>query len=232
MPTVVSGQVGEQIVGKGVSTQPLRQGNLADTIVSKLNGSYYEQNYSGRVFSGGMGLTSINNATFTSATPGATATPIAGVWNPAGSQVNLEILQAILGVTMTALQATGGGPYVWMASANNTAPIAAITTGLAPFNRKTLQAAGSQAKNMAGVALTNLTNNLQILGAAGVGGGSASSAAFLATAVAMQTQMQSFVELVDGAIIVPPGGILALMATTTPVAHSAVSQLVWAEVPL
>ena len=32
--------------------------------------------------------------------------------------------------------------------------------------------------------------------------------------------------------IAPPGGVLALLATTTPVAHSASSGLVWEEVPL
>jgi len=30
----------------------------------------------------------------------------------------------------------------------------------------------------------------------------------------------------------PPGGVLALFATTTPVAHSAASMIVWEEVPI
>ena len=57
-------------------------------------------------------------------------------------------------------------------------------------------------------------------------------AAFLATQVALQTQQVSFIEQIDGAVIVPPGGVLALLATATGVAHSAVSSLLWEEVPL
>lgn len=85
---------------------------------------------------------------------------------------------------------------------------------------------------MTNVALTGLTNNLAVRHASALGGGSAEAAAFLATAVAMQTQNVPTVEAVDGSIIVPPGGVLALLATTTPVAHSAVSSLLWEEVPL
>ena len=119
-------------------------------------------------------------------------------------------------------------PFVWATSVGN----GAISTGNAPLNRKTLLATGSSAKDMSGIALTGLTNNLVVRGGAALGGGSASNAAFLATAVAMQSQLAAFVDQLEGSIIVPPGGVLALLATTTPVAHSAVSGLVWEEVAL
>jgi hypothetical protein len=196
--------------------------------VQQLHGRLYEANYRGSLFSGGMGLTSINSALFTTGTLGATCTPVAGVWNPPGSGVNLAILQAILGVTMTALQATGAAPFVWASSVGN----AGITTGAEPLNRSTLQLGGSKARDMTGVALTGLTNNLVVRHASLLGGGSALALAFLATAAAMQTQEQSFAEDIQGAIIVPPGGVLALLATTTPVAHSAASALLWEEVPV
>jgi hypothetical protein len=48
----------------------------------------------------------------------------------------------------------------------------------------------------------------------------------------MQTQALGAQELFDGSVIVPPGGVIALLATTTPAAHSAVSALVWEEVPV
>lgn len=228
MPDVViQGQVGPVAAADG-SNVDLRQGRSAELIVQELHGRFYEQNFRNALYSGGMGLTSIANATFTSGTLGATCTPIAGVWNPVTSIVNVVVLQAVLGVTMTALQATGGGPYVWAASIDN----ATITTGNVPLNRKSLVKVGSQAKDMSGVALTGLSSNLVVVMGSALGGGSASSAAFLATAAGMQTQELGSVENIDGGLIVPPGGVIALLATTTPVAHSAVSGLVWEEVPL
>lgn len=228
---VVEGQVGVQTLSDGVG-QAFRQGRQAELIVSELHGRFYEQNFRGNIFSGGMTLTAINNATFTSATTGATATPVAGVWNPAGSSVNLEILQAVLSVTLTALQATGAGPFVWAASAGNPATVQQITTGLKPFSRKTLQQSGSQALNVSGVALTGLTNALAILGGSALSGGAQYNASLLGTAVGFMPAAAGLTENLDGSIIVPPGGVLVLLATTTPVAHSAASLLVWQEVPL
>jgi hypothetical protein len=93
-------------------------------------------------------------------------------------------------------------------------------------------AVGSSAKFFAGTALTGLTNNLAVICGSGFGGGSAENVAFLATAVAMQTQQVTQVENFDGSFIVPPGGVLALLAPTTPVAHSVVPGILWEEVPL
>ena len=206
-----------------------RSGQLGDLIASELQGRFYEQTYRGNKFAAGLAaLTAITNATFTVATLGATCTPILGVWNPGTSTANLVLTQATLAATITALAATGGGPYVWAGSTGNNA----LTLGSAPISRKTMAAAGSQAKNMCGVALTGLTNNLVALFGSALGGGSASNASFAATAASMQTTLQGFVENFDGSLIVPPGGVLALLATTTPVAHSAVGSLVWDEVPV
>jgi hypothetical protein len=138
------------------------------------------------------------------------------------------VLQANLGVVMTALQATGGGPYVWATSLNT----GAITVGNSPFSRKTFFAAGSQAKDMTNVAPTNLTPNLTVRFGSSLGGGAALALANLQTAAGSTAQLVSYVENFDGGLIVPPGGLLALLATTTPVAHSAVSGIVWEEVPL
>lgn len=186
-------------------------------------------NLEGRMFSAGGALTSINAATFTTGTTGATATPIIGLWNPATSPVNLVVLQATLGVTMTSVTATGGGPYVWMVCTGNSV----ISTGVAPFSAKTLVATGAYAKVFsAAAALTGMTGTLAIIRASALCGGSAENVSFVATAVAMQTQQTSSVENFDGSLIIPPGGVLALMATTTPVAHSAVAGMVWEEVPI
>jgi hypothetical protein len=176
----------------------------------------------------GAALTAINNATFTSATTGVTATPIIGIWNPLNNPKYCIIEQAQLAVVMTALAATGPGGFVWMTSAGN----ALITTGLTPINSLSFLAGGSAVKGFAGAALTGMSGTLVVLRGSGLGGGSAENVSFTATAVGMQTQQITQVENIDGSIVVPPGGVLALMATTTPVAHSVVAGLVWEEVPL
>lgn len=226
MPIPVSGQVGPQAIGDGVTTQPLRQGKLGDLIVSELHGRFYEQTYRGNLYSGGMTLTSINNVTFTTATLGATCTPVWGIWNPGSSTVDAVVLQAILSIVITALQNTGGAPFMWATSSGNNA----ISTGNAPFNRRTFAASGSQVKDMSGVALTGLTNNLVVRSAAALGGGNAFNIASLDTAAGFSTLNAPSVENVDGAWKVPPGGVLALLATTTPVAQSAASGGMWEEV--
>jgi len=212
-----------------------RAGKQGDSIVSELHGRFYEQNYRGSVFRAGMTLTSISNATFTSATTGATATPIVGLYNPITSGVNCVILQATLGVTVTALQATGAGPFVWMVGTLQSA----ISTGSAPFNARSLSTtsggingSGSVVKNVSGVALTGLSGAIAVAFGSALGGGSYSNAALLGTAAGFQTGMIGTVENFDGSLIVPPGGVIALMATTTPVAHSAASGLIWEEVPV
>jgi len=229
---LIQGQVGPtstQSVAPG-STPPVRQGQLGDVIVSELHGRFYEQTYRGALFSGGIAaVTSISAATFTSATTGATATPILGLHNPTGSTVNCVVLQATLAITLTALQATGAGPYVWMTAPNTATLSVGVST---PFNRKTLTSFGSQAQYFNGGALTGLNGTLVSRFGSGLSGGAAYNASLLGTAVGFQPVLQAFTENLDGSIIVPPGYVLALMATTTPVAHSAVSNILWEEVPL
>lgn len=185
----------------------------------------------GRVFSTGpAAAVSISNVTFTLATTGATATPIIGVWNPSTSPVNLVIWQAILAVYMTSLTAmVGPGGFVWMSAVGQSAN---LTLAITPINRKTLVAFGSYAKGLTGVALTGLTATLATLCASTLNGGSNMTAAFTETAVGARSSNASSVENIDGSISVPPGGVLALMASVTPVVHTALSGLVWEEVPI
>lgn len=224
----IQGQVGPQALSDGVGAD-IRQGRSAELIVGELHGRFYEQNYRAAMFSGGMGMTSISNATYTVGTLTNAVTPVAGIWNPATSPVNLVILQAALAVSQTALQATGPGGFVWAMSVGNTA----ISTGVSGLNRKTLALSGSYGKDLTNTTPTGLTNNLVVRFASALGGGSAIGTAFLATQAGAQTvQAPANVENIDGSIIVPPGGFLALLATLTPVGHSAASSLLWEEVVL
>lgn len=222
-------QVRGPIIGGPGSPVPFTAGYSGGSRTQDAHARFMQAVAEGRVFSTGMGVTSISNATFSIATLGVTCTPIVGLWNPSTSPIYAVIWQAQLALIMTALQATGCGPFQWAASVGN----AAITgAGVNPWNRKSLVQTGSQCRGFAGTALTGLTNNLVVMNGSALNGGSAATAAFLATQVGLQTQAPSCnVENFDGSLWVPPGGVLALLAGSTGVAHSAASGLVWEEVP-
>jgi hypothetical protein len=223
----ISGQTGDSIGADGTNNLP-KQGRFNELVTSQLRGRWYEHNIRGRLFSGGMALTSISAATFSAATLGATATPIAGIWNPQNSGINAEIELAQLSVIITALQQTGPGGFGWYYSAGNNAK---ITTGAPGVSRYTGNAA-AKCQNMAGAALTGLSNNLAFFAASALTGGSASNVSTLGTASGQApSQSGQSEEHLDGSIIVTPGCVLALLCNGTPVAHSAWAGLLWAEVP-
>lgn len=219
--------VPQSTIGQDGTPTPLRQGRQLDLIVSELQGRFFESAFRGQLYSGGMALTSINSVLFATQLD-ATAKPIVGIWNPPSSGVIAVPLQAQLGVVTTAATSTGPGPFVWAISTGNNA----VTTGAAGLNRKTLVAQGGQVKDMTNVALTGLTNNPVVKFASSLGGGSASGFSFVATAAGPPTINPGLnVENFDGSILVYPGCLLALFASTTAVAHSAASGMLWAELP-
>lgn len=225
---LATGIVGPQVLSDG-NPANVRIAKGGDLIVSELHGRFYEQTYRGNVYSGGMAaLTAITNAIWTVATLDATAKPIAGVWNPIGSGVNMVILQASLGLAITNATSTGPGPFVWSAGLSSIL----LTLGTTPYNRKTGQAAGSVGKDMSGIALTGLTPSIVARFGSALGGGNSGNFSFVGTAAGPPTTLAASVENFDGSLIVPPGGVLALQSTTTAVAHSAVSSIIWEEVPV
>jgi hypothetical protein len=216
-------QTGVQNVADGslITARADKQGAAA---VSELHGRYYMQNYYGNLYSIGSSTTALSANTITLTS---TTTPIVGVYNPSNSPVNLVILQASLQVSVQAASSTAQGSWVWASSIGNTA----ISTGSAPFNRKTLKNTGSQALGFpGGTALTGLTNNLVIFENADFGGGLAITTASVAatTPVLVTDSVQNF----DGSLIVPPGGVLALLNTVSTTNLSVASRLMWEEVPV
>ena len=225
---LVQTQVGQQQVSKG-SNIPMRGGNLGDVIISELHGKFYEQTYNGNMYSSGVGTPfTTAAATYSTATLGATATPILGIWNPLSSTINAVILQARLAIIMSSLTATGTS-FSWCVSTGN----GVISTGTLPFNRKTLIQTGSQCKGLSNIALTGLTNNLVVMEGSALFGGTPYNTSFVGTAVGAPPAPAVAIDDINGAIIIPPGGVLALLATTNnPVALSASTSLLWEEVPL
>lgn len=203
-----------------------RAGQLGDVIVSELHGRYYETNYRGAAYFGGhaaVAALSANTITLT-----ATTTPILGVWNPTSNTNNLVILQANLNCFASNLTSGAGpGAFVWALSLNN----GAISTGSNPYNAKTLLQSGSNAKFFAGsTALTGLSNNLVIVAGANL----PCPTGLTYTTLASTALLPSYVgrEDFDGSLIVPPGGVLALLNTTSSTVFSAVGKLAWEEVPV
>jgi hypothetical protein len=203
-----------------------RAGQLGDLIVSELHGRFYEANYRSAMFFGGHTAVAALSANTISLT--ATTTPILGVWNPSSNTNNLVMAQATLNVFANSLTSGAGpGAFVWAISTGN----GAISTGAAPYNAKTLLASGSNAKVFAGsTALTGLTNNLVIVAGANLTSPSGVTYTTLASTALLPSY--SAREDFDGSIIVPPGGVLALLNTTSSTVFSAVGRLTWEEVPV
>lgn len=197
-----------------------RQGSL---VTADAHGRFLEANFRGTLFSAGSGVTALSANTISLTS---TTTPIVGVWNPATSVVNLVVLQvAVHAFANTLTTPVGPGAFVLASSVSN----AAISTGAAPFNRKTLQSSGSGAKAFnGGVALTGLTNSLAIFDGLEV---PTAGPLTYSTTTAMQLGGAGVINL-DGSLIVPPGGVLALLNTTSTTTHSAVSRLLWEEVAI
>jgi hypothetical protein len=222
---LVQGTTGPVNFGDGVNPS-VRQGRQGDVIVSALHGRYYEQNYRNNVyFTGHTALTALSANTITLT---ATTTPILGIYNPLSSTVNAVVLQAMLNVVPNNLTSGAApGAFVWAVSTGN----GVISTGLTPYNAKTLIAAGSQVRGFAGAtALTALTNNLVV--AAGSQLPSPSGLTYTTLASTALLPSYSGREDLDGSIIIPPGGVLALLNTTSSTVFSAVGRLTWEEVPV
>ena len=218
----LQGQVGIQQNNDGVPNAG-RTGRTGEWIVSELQGRFYENCLRNNLFSIGGAQTALSANTITLV---AATTPIVGVWNPSTSSVNLVILQAGVSIVGTSATAVGQGALVWASSLGNTA----ISTGTAPFSRKTMSAAGSQAKGFAlanGTALTGITNNLVVFDSCDVGG-----LGFTVTSNTSVGGAMAGVHNFDGGLIVPPGGVLALLNTTSTTTVSAAARLLWAEIPL
>jgi len=214
------------VISSDAAVNPARGDKTGALVVTDVHGRFTEAALRGTLFSAGMTLTSISNVTFTTATLGATCTPIIGLWNPVGSAKNCLILQARLQLVTTALSTpTGPGGLVWATAVGQSG----ISTGIVPLNRLSLAASGSAAKGYANTALTGLSGNLTVQEASGFTTYPTNVTA-AETAAGFMPAAPGGIDNIDGGFVIPPGGVIALLATTTPVAVSAASSLLWEEI--
>lgn len=216
--------VGPRAVSDGSVAQPRLIRDLS-VGVADTHGRFQEACFRNNLYSIGCQLTALSAATILLTASGQ---PIVGVWNPPTSGVNLVILQAALVDEINNATSVALGAFIWAASTGNNA----LTAGLAPFNRKSLASAGSVAKAFAlstASLLTGLTNNLVAFDAAEFN--TASGLLTTTVAAATPTPSVSGVQNFDGSLIVPPGGVLALLNTVSTTTHSVAARLMWEEVP-
>lgn len=217
----LQGLVGPAVLSDGVDAA-LRLAKSGSVVTDLLHGKWYETNYRNSLFTFGATSTALVNANAVATGVTATAQPIIGVWNPISSPVNLVISKLILNTTVVAATAVAPGGFVWLAQTAQ----GVITTGSTPTNCKTLASSGSFAKAFAfATALTGMTGSLVTLRAATI---SSINAAGPATAITQPTSPTE--ELVDGSFIVPPGGVLVVMAQLATATISMNAGLIWEEV--
>lgn len=222
MPSI-QGNVGLQNQPDGAQLIIQRFGRQGDGIVSQLHGRLYEQTYRGALFSNGhLGLVPLSANTITL---GATTTPILGVYNPPGSGVNAVILLASLNSGINNTASVGPGAFVWATSTGN----ANLSLGTTPFARL-IGGAVSKCKGLTGIALTGLTNNLVVQEASDFPSPTVITTTIVPTTVV--TPMVDNLQIFDGSLILPPGGVLALLNTVSTTTVSVYGRLKWEEVPV
>lgn len=215
-------KVGPQFGGTGTGV-PFTANLTGAQRMTQGHGQFMDAALGNRLFTFGLSNTALVAANAIATGLTATAQPVIGLWNPLTSGINVAILMAIVNTTTVANTAVSPGGFMWVFSAAN----GAISTGSTPINCKTLTASGSLCKAFAvSTALTGLTANLAVLRASSM---NSVNAAGPATAIHQPTNNP--VELVDGGIIVPPGGVIGIMNQVSTTTVSVSVGLVWEEIP-
>jgi hypothetical protein len=202
--TTVYGRVGPQTPGGDGTYYPLRLSKTGELVISGAHGKYAEAGRRGKLFG------AANQAATTTTVGLATTYTGLVISNPAGSGVNLEILQVGVGLAAApAAPSTIGLLAGWLA-----AGITAHTTPLTPFNEKFDLAAGL-AKADAAATLVGTPTLVEVL----MGG---------FTAATLPSVGPALID-VAGGIIVPPGGYCGIYTSTV---ASIFGSFTWEEVPL
>lgn len=212
------------VISADAGINPARADKQGALVIQNLHSRLHEANYRGSLFTFGVTNTALVNANAVATGVTATAQPVLGLWNPATSLVNLVVHKAHIITSTVANTAVSPGGFVWLVASGQSA----ISTGSNPFNCKTLLQAGSSAKVFScGTALTGLSGSL-----ATVRGATIATINAAGPATAIHQSIPNMEELVDGAWIVPPGGVLAIMNQAATTTVSVNTGILWEEVPV
>lgn len=202
MALPVTGQVGPQTLGDGVSTAPLRQGKAGDVIVSELHGRYFEQGYRANIFG------AANQAAQAISVALATAYTGLLLYNPLGSGVILvpnkvKFAQSIADVAASTIGLISG--------VQTAAPTGTTALGVRSSQIGNAKAAAGLAFSVATIATPAWM--MALLDAV-------AAAAFKPPSVPVD---------LEGVIQILPGGFLAIGALT---AVTGLGSIFWEEVPV
>ena len=213
---IVTGQVGapQASSAPGTQTQPLRQGNMNDVIVSELHGRYYEGSYRTARFGGSM------QAVLATATIAGVSTSITGtsvLYNPIGSGVNLSLEKFGVGFVLAP-----AAPLVFgIATGWSTTAISGTLTSLSPKSKRigsSTQPVG-QLYASATITLPVAPTVDTILGALDTG------------AITTTAAMSGLYDL-EGSIVIPPGGYALFYTSAVLLASAHIASWQWEEIPL
>lgn len=196
-------QVGIQQLADGANPVA-RGGKTGETVISELQGRYYENNYRGNTFY------AVNSAAQALSLSGTTTYTGLTLANPSGSGKNLILLEAIWCATIAP---TGVGAVILATGA-----VATQTTGssLGPLASTLGSGASSVAK--VGASCTYGANPVFLRPFIGITEATAAGYATL-----------QYKDDIGGAIIIPPGQQVSFLALTT--AITGVGSFTWSEVP-
>ena len=198
---LLDSKVGKQSNSSGAQAN-LRSNREGDLLVSENLPRFYQKVAEGDVFSATTPLAGVTlAATHTTATLGATATPIITIFN--GGTLNIAINRTYL-ATLSGTPAAGS--YYWYVAPTQVGSALTLLTDTTINNKTFITDTPSGVKIGYGKALTGLVGNLTQLRPAGTLNTVTASLGFID-------------DKTEGVVIVPPNGLIALMATATGTTH-------------
>lgn len=208
MPIAVSGQVGPQALGDGVSTQPLRQGKTSELIVSELHARYYETVYRRAMFSGAITgqVTTVGLAT--------TYTGLV-LSNPVGSAVNLVVNKVGYGFAVAFVAPA----IIGLFTGYNIATNVTHTTPVTPRSQFFTGAGGGVGLLDSSATLPTAPTLNTILDAA------------TTATTAVPPLPHGLIDL-EGAIVLPPGAYIGFYTSTASGAAGGSFSFSWEEIPV
>jgi hypothetical protein len=205
---IAEARSGPQVITDG-SVNEIRLSKDSSLVTQDSHGRYQEALFRGNVYA-----LNVNGAAATAFTGATGGTPLAAIYNPAGSGKNFVILGIMIG-NRAAASAAGvvtfnlwGGPTVL--------PTGTLTQ---PLNMLTLAATGSSAKGWVNAATTGSTAIGQLFPVASYYWATAASALLAGT----------FFDVAGMAICIP-GNMIALGATAALTAATWDATLIWEEI--
>ena len=172
------------------------------------------------ISSSGGGQTQVAANLFSTAI--ATFQPIVGLYNPLTNNKNAVILKAWVGNSAYPASATIPGGFFWVVSSGQSITQA----GTVPTSNLTLKQTGSSVIGLVNQALTGATGSLITLRPL-----AATLQSIAEPATAVNTSSPVLEEQTEGAIVIPPGGVIGIANGVTGTTSTFIAGMTWAELP-